>query len=363
MLQNIKVDIIYYLTSTDFEMEFNLCGCCRMRLLTDKASDQKSLINILARDVSRSRIIIACGPLFKENGLISVVSTAIGSPLTDIDENTYNIKDASGIKIIKGSTPLITSEGYFGGCIIESGPQTIILISENKGIRKRIMSSLIHPYIEELSLSPIQPAPSTNLPNADTEDTSSETEEAVSDTESPDVSKDASMQESETESSTDEVSENTKEAFDNTEDTSDNSSETSDVTNTEALENSDESTPEKEKSENNTRRFSGAELEMYIEPEHVKFNKKNAYAIDYTPSVKDNMFIASSDTDDFDTEPTGHAPKVLNLFLIITGALLGIVIVFLIYCLFLSPLLNGNSISEHIKNIFTASNAALNFMS
>ena len=26
MIQNIKVDTIYYLTNSDFEMEFNLCG-------------------------------------------------------------------------------------------------------------------------------------------------------------------------------------------------------------------------------------------------------------------------------------------------------------------------------------------------
>ena len=30
MFQNLKVDVIYYKTNTDFEMEFNLCGCCRM---------------------------------------------------------------------------------------------------------------------------------------------------------------------------------------------------------------------------------------------------------------------------------------------------------------------------------------------
>ena len=47
MLQNIKVDIIYYKTATDFEMEFNLCGCCRMRLLTDKAPDRRSMVQNL----------------------------------------------------------------------------------------------------------------------------------------------------------------------------------------------------------------------------------------------------------------------------------------------------------------------------
>ena len=52
MFQNVKVDIIYYKTNTDFEMEFNLCGCCRMRLLTDKSPDRKTAVHSLARAVS-----------------------------------------------------------------------------------------------------------------------------------------------------------------------------------------------------------------------------------------------------------------------------------------------------------------------
>ena len=44
MFQNLKVDVIYYKTNSDFEMEFNLCGCCRMRLLSDKTPDKKTMI-------------------------------------------------------------------------------------------------------------------------------------------------------------------------------------------------------------------------------------------------------------------------------------------------------------------------------
>ena len=58
MIQNIKVDTIYYLTNSDFEMEFNLCGCCKMRLLTDKAENAKNFVGLLSRAVSRSQVII-----------------------------------------------------------------------------------------------------------------------------------------------------------------------------------------------------------------------------------------------------------------------------------------------------------------
>ncbi len=150
MLANMKVDIIYYKSNSDFEMEFNLCGCCRMRLLTDKSPDRKTMVHSLARAVSRSRIIMIVGSLFGETGAIPTVSEAIGSGLSAIDNKAYGIKSEEEIKIISGSTPLVSPNGIFGGCIIESGPQTLILISDNKTVRKEIMHTLIHPYIEEL---------------------------------------------------------------------------------------------------------------------------------------------------------------------------------------------------------------------
>ena len=150
MFQNVKVDIIYYKTNTDFEMEFNLCGCCRMRLLTDKSPDRKTAVHALARAVSRSKVIIMIGALFGDDGVIKLCSGAISKEITKADNKAYGILGDEEINIIKGSTPLVTPEGYFGGCIIESGPQTMILLSDNKNIRKSIMITLIHPYIKEL---------------------------------------------------------------------------------------------------------------------------------------------------------------------------------------------------------------------
>ena len=44
MAQNLRVDIIYHMSPSDFEMEFNLSGCCRMRLLSDKTTDKKGFV-------------------------------------------------------------------------------------------------------------------------------------------------------------------------------------------------------------------------------------------------------------------------------------------------------------------------------
>ena len=150
MFQNIKVDIIYFKTYTDFELEFNLCGCCRMRLLTDKAPDKKTLVHSLARAVSRSRVIIIAGKLLGDEGTIGLISHSIGKETAVIDKAQYGISGDDEIKVISGATPLVTPSGEFGGCIIESGPQSMILLTDDKAVRKTVMNTLIHPYIEEL---------------------------------------------------------------------------------------------------------------------------------------------------------------------------------------------------------------------
>ena len=156
MLYNLRSDIIYYKSGSDFELEFNLCGCCRMRLLTDKPSNKKTFVHSLARAVSRSRVILITGPLFGEDNTIEIVAQALGTTTEVVNNKAYNIASDDEIEIIKGSLPLVSDDGSFGGCIIESGPQTMILLTDNKTLRKSIMSNLIHPYISELYAAEMQ---------------------------------------------------------------------------------------------------------------------------------------------------------------------------------------------------------------
>ncbi len=151
MLENFKTDIIYYDTASDFELEFNLCGCCRMRLFNDKCNDKKSLLLSLSRAVSRSRVIIVTASLFGEFDIFKTVATAIGSQTETVDNNQYGITSDAEITVIKGSLPLVTEDGIFGGCIIESGPQSLIVLTDNQAVRKTLMKTLIHPYIKEIA--------------------------------------------------------------------------------------------------------------------------------------------------------------------------------------------------------------------
>ena len=146
-MSNLKIDIIYYKTASDFEMEFNLSGCCRMRMFKDKVDTPKGLVNTLARDVSRSKIIIIVSDLFGENTGVSTISKAIKLPLVELDKEKFGVQSASDILLPKTAVPLVTKSGIYGGFIIENGPQSIIFVSSERTLRHEIMKTYVHNYV------------------------------------------------------------------------------------------------------------------------------------------------------------------------------------------------------------------------
>ncbi len=327
MIQNLKVDIVYYKMETDFEMEFNLGGCCRMRLLTDKANEKRTYLNMLSRAVQRSRVIISCGSLFTQNGIIDITAHSIGKGLETVNKSEYGIKSNDEIQIINGSIPLVTPDGIFGGCIIESGPQTIILLSESKSVRKTIMKNLIHPYIEDISV--LQPKP-TETQNQEIEvaeqsdeetpetEVSEEQNDEIGETDGEKEETVEEKEETEQESETSFSSEHNIEfvMFDDTEDTQDIPDEI-------AVENTG----------------------LVIEPSNVKYSKKSYYDLEYSNSQADEDFYFE-DKEDIVTK------KDYKLPIIIISILLVLVLAVLAFCLLYIPITNKINISEYIKQIF-----------
>ena len=331
MIQNLKVDIIYHLTPSDFEMEFNLCGCCRMRLLSDKTNDKKSFVRALARDVARSRVIIVCGPLFGAESIITTVGTAIGNGLAICDNKTYGIKSEDEIKIINGSTPLVTPEGYFGGCIIESGPQTIILLTENKAFRKSIMQNLIHPYIEEISYIPTK----TPLVTAPVQEEETEFETAVS--ESENYISEVEEYESEPQTQEGEVLPVPTDEH-NIEFIMDGEDET------------DQAEPEKAKIITDDYKL------MYTEVE-TEAEIKSRYAEPYVPSESDNMFLSTRmDDGDKIKHKKEKKEKTTNITIVLLIMILALSILAIVYLLVLRPITMGVDIGEYIQEIFGIAN-------
>lgn len=150
-MASIKLDVIYYKTSSDFEFEFNLSGCAGVRIFKEKIENPKALVTSLARDVARSRVIIVVADLNEENGGIATISKAVGLPLVAADKEEYHIVNEGDCNIFKGSTPLVTKNGTFVGFIAESGPQSIIILTTNRELRHEIMDTYVHKYIFEVA--------------------------------------------------------------------------------------------------------------------------------------------------------------------------------------------------------------------
>ncbi len=328
MVQNLKVDIIYHQTPSDFEMEFNLCGCCRMRLLSDKTTDKKGFIKALARDVSRSRVIMVCGPLFGAEGLISTVATAIGSGLSLCDNKTYGISGDEQIHIINGSTPLVTPDGYFGGCIIESGPQTIILLTENRAFRKSIMQNLIHPYVEEISYIPTQTAPIE--PKAQPQPEVA----AVTETENYITEPDNDYGVYDT------AAENIYEAAQ-----PDDEHNIEFIMDDESSEIETEAPPALELTEETG-------IDMYTEIESES-EIKSRYEQVFVPSDEDNMFITDLEQEADEKPLEKKDPiKAMDISIVILVLILLLSVLALVYFVFLKPYTMGVSTVDYLKDIF-----------
>ena len=364
MLQNLKVDIVYYRTNTDFELEFNLCGCCRMRLLTDKAPDRKTLVHDLARAVSRSRVIIISGNLFGEDGIMDITARAISKTLTEIDSRRYGISGGEKIRVINGATPLVSPDGSFGGCIIESGPQSMILLTDNRAVRKAVMSSLIHPYIEELCAiemkEKVQGQPPTDISGtsaaavpppaaamqSDVQDTAVTPEPAATAAESA-VSEETSEDAENTESAAKKDSENpTGDIFAKAEESEPVKTETplgSFVNKPDNTDNSYVIPMQRQKTEVQDKTGTASESgDYYIDTDKIKKSRGEALSEEYEdePPYYADM-------------PEQGGRRSGNIAVLVISVILLIVIAILCYCIFYVPAKEGVSAAAYLRETFS----------
>ena len=332
MFENFKTDIIYYNTATDFEMEFNLCGCCRMRLLNDKCSDKKSLLLSLSRAVSRSNIIIISAPLFSNENITKTVATAIGTTAETLDNDQYNINSNAEIQIIKGSTPLVTADGAFGGCLIQSGPQTLILLTDNKGVRKNIMQNLIHPYVKEIFVCNLQKPNDEAAEDTDSSPTEPETittaEETQLITEEPKESEEVQAETEEAEA-TEEIEEAEQLITDSNEDSQEENYEYEETENLIITPDNEESTP-------------------YI-PEEFENLFTDIEKIDDDELPEDDDFYYEGN---YYTEAPEERPSAFNFWFIIISIILLITVAILCVCIFYIPTKAGLEPTVYLQEIF-----------
>lgn len=305
MVQSIKTEVIYYGMDGDFEFEFNLCGCCQMRMLKESVNDNAALLKALQRGIIRSRVIIIVGNILGESGTISLVSKAIGYACETLDTDIYEINSDEPITIIKNSVPLITKNGTFGGCIIESGPQSMIFLSDDKKIRKEVMSSLVNSYITDLSRFPTQLQTDNEIPAI--EDKTEET--------------------------------------DNIE-----------------LENVNEVQIEQEVEQTVNDFEPPMEFEDFSSySDEAKEAAIDPYNIANLPTSEDVDIVLDEENDDendnsdefYETNEANTSTRSINVATLILSILLLVLLGFIVYSFVYLPLSNGISVSENFKNIFS----------
>ncbi len=340
MLKNLKIDIIYYNTPSDFEFEFNLGGYCRCRILNAKCATLKETINKLALAVTRSTVVIIVGKLLGENGFVAPVAKSIGKNLAPVDHRKFHITNPEPISLIEGSLPLVTSNGDFGGCIIESGPQSIVMLTDDKPLRDKISNKLLSFYLTSLSRIPEEDIEIINKENT--------VEEIKEEIEEPEVIEQPVIKEDAIEDKAEEVAE--------------------EIIEEPAVETLEETTSEEAKEEiecpfiditsdeeEMVDIFSGAESEdndeiFLINETEEKDNSS------YFEDSDNSGLIFDNDFEETETEEESYRPakknSTLSTVLLILVIVLLLAVGALLYFLVYLPGLDGINTLDYIKEVF-----------
>ncbi len=338
MMQNLKIDIIYYETPSDFEFEFNLGGCCHCRVLNNSTSSPKELVSCLSKAVGRSRVIIIVGNLNQPNGLYLLISKAIGHQLTNVSADEYGIAPDSNTTIIEGALPLVSSDGLLSGCVIESGPQSIILLPDEKSLRKDVAENLVFQYISALSRTPetdsvILPDSEPEKQESITEDVEEVMEEATLPSEEiiNEIEEESREEETETdeECNEEEVLTELEEASGEIEEETENS----EASDQESEDIKEIVIPDKE------------DNFFDIFAEQTEENASNDFV------YSDTIVSSDDDSDDYENAKPSK-DKSMNILIWLIIGLMFIILGVLAYMLIYTPLKNGVNITDYVRQIF-----------
>lgn len=299
---NLKTEIIYYNCHNDFVFEFNLNTAVQIRLFTEAPATDKAFLSALALAVSRSRAIIITSEFNDE--LITKLAGSIGFKTESINPEEYGILSMPTNKLITGGVPLVNEDGVYGGIILESGPQSLIIITNDQKIRKQLMDSLVHPYLNDV----------LNAVNGNTAVTA-----------------------------TDAVIEEKTETAIIEETTSDETA----VINTVVDEDIDDDVQIDEIIDDKSTVDTADETFIEdVDDENTE--------IDDDSSTENIIYIDFDDesTDDTAVTQPPQKKRAIDIFTIILAIILFVLVGFIVYSLIIEPFINGISLKENFQNIF-----------
>lgn len=291
---SLKTEIIYLKCATDFEFEFNLNAAVQMRLFTECPADDKAFLSALSLAVSRSRAIIITSKF--DETLITKLAGSIGFKTETIVPEEYGITKMETDKLITGGVPLVTEDGIYAGIILESGPQSLIIITNERKIRKALMNKLVHTYLLDVANSTNSTPIVTETDTDTTVDTAVVEETIVSD----DV----------TDTITDVAANNVTDDI-------------TDAVNTDTVESATE--------------------EVVVTTESGNEDV-----------IEDPVIYGLDDADDVEDEiPTAQPKKrSMGIFTAILAIILFLLVAFIVYSLIIDPFLNNISLEENFRHIF-----------
>ena len=109
---------------------------------------RRAYLEALARAVERSDAIIASGELFGPAGLVEITGKGLGMELEPINWSALGLLQGSdAARLPKGAIPLVTKGGEVGGAVLESGGQSLVLITGDMGLRGELFDLYVRPYL------------------------------------------------------------------------------------------------------------------------------------------------------------------------------------------------------------------------
>lgn len=150
MIPDLTLEVIYINQPTDFKMEFELCSSSNIRFLSMAVKDRTEFLTALSKSVVRSRAIVTVGSFNPLDKLYvpKIIAKATGYELKAVEKEKFGISSNSEILLPEKSLPLLDDEGNLAGCVLENFDQTIIMLTNDRELRHKVVTDLVCPYLK-----------------------------------------------------------------------------------------------------------------------------------------------------------------------------------------------------------------------
>lgn len=147
MSGNIKLEIVYYAAESDPALEFGMRGNFSVRVLSSHVATPTELIAALKKASVRNEFIVVVGG-FENSAVVGLIARSIGRELVLASQHS-DTQPGEQLLIPADAIPLVADNDEVCGAVIESGYQSIILLSGQKERRDRVIKPLLLPYLNE----------------------------------------------------------------------------------------------------------------------------------------------------------------------------------------------------------------------